>query len=512
MFFKQKIDLKAVFKSTGLLLLVPGLMAFFCLPLCLIFGEFFALIPFALTGIIAVCIGCLLYKLCAKVKTTHLWEAMLAAALGWLFSPLFAAIPYIWISHYHQASWDNNSALLAMSSPLNAFFEAFSGFTSTGLSMISQPQKLPYVLQFWRAFTQWVGGVGLIVFVISFLEPYHKEYRLFYAETRSKELGKSLIESGRMIWFIYFIYTVFFIIVLSLVQMPVWEAICHTMTGISTGGFTILEGSFSHYSSLIKIVTIVMMTMGAVSFTVHYKVLFEKDFKILWKNVQHVLLWILFILGSIGTLLLTFPYFSAIDAAFQWVSAMGTCGFSTKNLTIISPLAKLVLIIGMILGGSTGSTVGGIKIRRIIHLAQAIILRIKSFTKEKEEEILKETKTDEPTGVKLPPGHKTERLYEASVLFVLWIFSIVTGWFMLSLALPNVAGIDLLFDVTSAMGNVGLSSGIVGADLTVSAKYILMFIMWLGRLEIIPVLVLFLSPFVLFSKRSVSSQKKTKKN
>lgn len=155
----------------------------------------------------------------------------------------------------------------------------------------------------------------------------------------------------------------------------------------------------------------------------------------------------------------------------------------------------------MIIEGATGSNVGGVKIRRIIYLAQAILLRIKSFTTSKEVVILKETKKDEPTGVALPKGHKTERLYEASVLFILWIFSIVIGWFLMSLALPDKKGIDLLFDVSSAMSNVGLSSGITGPDLTFYPKVILIFLMWLGRLEIIPILILFLSPFVAFSKK-----------
>jgi len=501
MFFHQKIDLKAVIGNAGLLLFVPAMMAFCSIPISLFFKEYFAILPFLFTGIVNFLLGFVFYKLCFRPKKIHLWDAMLSAALGWLLCPIVSAVPYIWVSYLVEGTKLASSGTKFMMIPLNAFFETFSGFTSTGLSMIKEPQLLPYSLQWWRAFTEWVGGVGLIVFVLSFMEPLHKEFRLFYAETRSKELGKSLIETGRMIWLIYIIYTIVFGLLFWLFGMPLWESICHSMTGISTGGFTVSANSFADYTPMIKSLTVLVMLAGAMSFSIHHKILFEKDFMIAWRNIQNRLLYLFAIVGALFVYFLAFPYFTFLDAVFQWVSSLGTCGFSTMNLTLLHPIVKIFLVIGMIIGGASGSTVGGIKIRRLIYLWQAVVLRLRSFTVQKEKKVLKESSKSEPTGVDLPEGHKTERLYEASVLFALWITSIAFGWFWLSYILPQKNGIDLLFDVSSAMSNVGLSAGITGPELPVMGKIILMFLMWLGRLEIIPILILLLSPIVAFARK-----------
>lgn len=501
MFFRQKIDLKAIVGNAGMLLYVPSLMTFCSLPIALFFKEYFAIIPLLITGIVTFLLAYIFYRVCFRPKEIHLWDAMLSAALGWIFCPLFGTIPYLWISYSLVSNGESNSALEALSTPLNAFFETFSGFTSTGLTMIKEPSKLPHILQWWRAFTQWVGGVGLIVFVISFLHPSEAESRLFYAETRYKELGKSLLESGRMIWLIYTIYSLIFIGLFFITGMPLWESICHTLSAISTGGFTISSHSFAEYSPLIKRSTIVLMVIGAMSFTIHYKLLFERDFSSLWKDIQNRILYIFFVIGSILVYLFAFPYFDFLDATFQWVTSLATCGFSTKNLSVLHPLVKVFLVVGMVIGGSSGSTVGGIKIRRVIYLWQAIILRLKSFTLKKEKKVLEESKLFEPTGVDLPEGHKTERLFEASILFTLWMFSLAIGWILLSLFLPNLNGVDLLFEVSSALSNVGLSIGIVGPEISAAAKFVFIFIMWMGRLEVIPILILFLSPFVALSKK-----------
>lgn len=493
-FLKQKIHLKPILGNIGLILHVPALMAFFTLIIGIIFGEIFALIPFLTMGVICLIVAQVLFYFFYQPKIILLWDAMISCALSWLICPFFAAIPFYWI-----ANISSEIGVIPLRDPLNAFFEAFSGFTSTGLTMIKKPSALPHVLQWWRAFSEWIGGVGLIAIVLSFVEPKHEDYQLFYAETRSKDFKGHLLQTIRNIWFMYVTYTLMIAILFFLFGMPLWASICHSLSGISTGGFSINDNSFVNYSFSIHMIAILAMSLGAISFSMHQKLLYQKKIFCFFKNEQNLLFIIFLISGSLFLYLISD---STISSIFQWTSSLGTCGFYSINLSHVSASYKHFLIIGMIIGGCSGSTVGGIKIRRVIYLFQAIKVRLKSFTLQKEKR-LKLYQTDQekaPSGVLLPKGHKTERLYEASVLFTLWICTLVIGWFLLNNLIHGENSLDLLFDAASALSNVGLSSGITNSDLFWGSKIVLIMLMWLGRLEIIPILVLVLSYPLILSK------------
>jgi trk system potassium uptake protein TrkH len=487
-----KAETQTVIRNTGLLLHIPGGMALLSLPICLIFKEFYCILPFLVTVIISFAIGQLLYRLFRKKAETHLREAMLTVALSWGLIPIIGAIPFLLT--VSQSSPDIPLTVLGFNNPWNAFFEAFSGFTSTGLSMAVFPSKLPYSLQWWRSFMEWIGGVGVIVLILSILEPSLSNYKLYSAEGRNTNLADSVTDTVRWIWKIYLLYTIISIILLRVAGMPWWDAINHGMTGISTGGFSIKDNSIGSYDPIIQIATIMIMTAGAISFYIHSKLIKERRISVLWSDSQHRLFWLILFFGILvlawenrqfeGRILI-------LDTIFQWVSALGTCGFNTVKIQDWSAAAKLILSIGLFTGAAAGSTAGGLKLSRVVSLAKGIVWRIKRILNQPDGSF--DYKID---GQKLTEEEANNRVQGAAVLAVFWMSLIVLGTIILvHFAKPIYTLSDVIFEVTSALGGVGLSTGITDPLLHWAGKLVLMMFMWMGRLEVIPVVILLTSLF-----------------
>ncbi|MCB1072814.1 MAG: TrkH family potassium uptake protein [Chlamydiia bacterium] len=505
LFFKQKINWQAIVGQVGLLFHVPATMAAATLIIGLIYHEWFSLLPFGALTLFSLVVGQLMYRLPHRAKAAHLWEAMIIAGISWLLCSFLAAIPFYWISHICLKSGVDSEVLKVFSVPINALFEAFSGFTSTGLTMMQQEGPFPYVLQWWRSFLQWIGGLGLIVLILALTHLNKQGFELYYAEARSEKMTKNIEGTAHWILGIYLIFTCIGLILFFASGMSLWDAINHAMTVIATGGFTLTKNNFQGYSLTIQVIAIFMMIIGAMSFAVHYRVIREKEFGILWKSMQHRLLYFFAIGGGFLVLFLNIwngIYIHWIHPFFEWISALTTCGYSTMKLSLFSPMAKLFLIMGMFVGGATGSTAGGLKIKRLIYLVSGVLLRLLSITPKKEKAITKKRDKiiEEPPGVVLPATEKSERLVTAEVLFTLWASTLFLAWFLILHYVPKGRALDALFEVTSAMSNVGLSSGIVSPDLPTFAKVIFMFLMWVGRLEIIPALVLVLTIPMIFKR------------
>ena len=183
-------------------LFIPAFMAFTTALIGIIFKEYFCILPLVIIGSINLILAYLLYRFCLEPKKIHLWDSMISVALGWFFCPLFGALAYIFVAKaaLYVAPSD---AIVALIKPINALFESFSGFTSSGLTMLDKVSKLPHTLQWLRSFQQWAGGVGLIIFVLSLIEPNIEEYQLYCTETKSKGFNKSILKTTRSIIFIY---------------------------------------------------------------------------------------------------------------------------------------------------------------------------------------------------------------------------------------------------------------------------------------------------------------------
>lgn len=505
--FRQKINWPAIVGQVGLLLHVPAGMAVTAFAIGLIFQEWFALIPFGVVAASSFAIGQILFWSTKGAKAGHLWDAMVIAGLGWLVCSLICSIPFIWISHIQLSSGVESEVLKVFRNTVNALFESVSGFTSTGLTMMQREGPFPHVLQWWRSMLEWVGGLGLIVFILALGHLNKGGYQLYYAEARSEKMTRNIHQTALWICGIYSIFTVIALGLFLGLSMDPWDALNHALTVVSTGGFTVSQTNFHGYSTAIQIVAMFMMLIAAISFAIHYRVIREGELSALIKDSQHRLLYVL-AFGGGGLVLLLNAWNGLkghqVEAFFEWVSALTTCGFSAMNLALFPPMVKLLLVMGMFVGGATGSTVGGLKLRRLIYLVSGVVLRVFAITTSKEKYTSKSSseKGEGPPGVDLPHSAKSERLFTAEVLFSLWASTLFLGWFLILKWVPSGHALDALFEVTSAMSNVGLTSGIVQPEIPVCGKWIFIFLMWMGRLEIIPAIILLLTLPITFIRRS----------
>ena len=480
-------DLRIVLGDLGLLSLVVAFMAAASMAVAGIFREWFALGPLGLTVGVAVLVWAAFYWPFRRAGETQLRHGLLVAAMGWLLVASLGALPLYLVSLQL-----GGGLLFPYADFTSAFFESVSGFTGTGLTMALRPDLLPKTLQWWRSLMEWIGGMGVIVLMITILAgPGMSAATLYYAEARAEKIHPSVRSTVRTMWWIFGLYTALSGLAFFIAGTPPWEAINHAMTAVATGGFSLWPDSLGHYRSLgVEIVAILSMVVGAISFVVHYQMLLNGP-QVLWRDLQTrwLLLGLVFGTGILGLMLLRLlPAALALrTAAFQYVSAMTCTGFQTTDLARWTEAGKFLLTVGMVVGGAAGSTAGGIKVLRLAILANGVRWQIRRLLS--------------PPDAVIPCRLGTEcysaeeiyrRMAQAAALFFLWIGLLVAGAFFLAQFYPpgRFTLADFLFEVASAQGNVGLSVGITHPDMPTLAKLLLSFHMWVGRLEIIPVLIL----------------------
>ncbi len=476
-------NLKIILRDTGQILIIVGIASFFVNIVGIIFKEIDYIKWFILMSFIFLLVGYIFSILGKTDYETRVRHAMITAALCWIILSMVSAIPFCLIPDSDGLKLDYLSAL----------FEGTAGWSGTGLSMYSQPSKLPHILQFWRSFSQWIGSAGIIVLAIVVLfRPGSAAFALYKSEGREEKIRPSVISTAKIIWVIYLFYTVIGIIILFLLRMPLWEAINHGMTAIATGGFSIRDDSLVSYSSPVKFVIIILMIFGATSFFAHYELLYRKIKKFI-KDMQVQAMFLIILIGLI--ILPIIGKVNFFESAFQFISAITTTGFSTANIANWSENAKFLLSLAMIIGGAAGSTAGGIKLIRLVLLFKGAGWKLKKAFlparsafpyKFGRDFLLKE--------------EAMEILGEASVISFLWIILIISGSLIVSSSTGQTL-INSFFEVCSAQGGVGLSVGITNLGMAGIAKFMLILNMWIGRLEIIPFLVLLRSIFQFISGR-----------
>lgn len=461
----------------GLTLLVAGGILILPVPLALFFGEAELIPYFIAPAIVAIVVGYVLFRR-FKRKDLVFGEAMVIAALGWLIVPLFGSVPFIFSSGL---------------SPVEAYFESMSGFTTTGLTMfkMSGPGMIEAskTILVWRSLTQWIGGIGVMVLFLSAVLGAGKVAKALYTAEggggRTGPGGRRLPEatvksSAKSVWKIYVFYTVLAVLILCSAGMPLFESVNHAMTALATGGFSVTSDSFASYSSLILIVTLFPMIVGAINFAMHRRV-FEGNWKALFKSSEFKLM---FFLIGVSTLILALSM-NWVDALFSSVTASTTVGFSSVNVITgeaWSSLQKSILIILMIVGGGFGSTAGAIKLIRTVILIMALYW------------LVKRALLPERAVIPFKIGGKvfTEGEILQSAVFIFAYFVLLTAGSIITMAaIPSASAIDCIFDSVSAQGTVGLSAGVTGPSMPLIVKITYILQMWIGRLEVIPVITLF---------------------
>ncbi|MHC1605705.1 MAG: TrkH family potassium uptake protein [Candidatus Methanofastidiosia archaeon] len=479
------LDLKLIFKHLGSILQGLGIVTIIPALLCYFYPEESAYIPyFVFPGLVFFIVGWALSKIKVDMHV-QIRHAMMISSLAWLSAALVGSIPFIFISKLGF---------------IDAYFEAMSAWTGTGLTMFSgnlSVETLPNVLLFWRSLQQWTGGIGVIlVAMIVLIRPGVAAAKLYAAEARAEKIKPTFVGTVKIIWKIYFLYTVIGIALFYLIGMPIFDSINHCMTGIGTGGMSLKDGSIAYYNSFnIELVAIFLMTLGAINFTIHYKAFFKGRIKSFFRDVQvralFIITGIFFLLITFNLSELYFPFEAARKSIFQAFSAITCCGFSTDVLSNWPEMSRLFLILLMICGGGAGSTAGAIKLVRVVVVFKTLWNQIKRALLPR----------NAVTSIKIGKATFTDKDVSEALLFtIVYLLFLAVGSFIL-MGLGSGA-VNSLFEMASAQGNVGLSVGITSTFLHPIGKFTLIIGMWMGRLEIIPTLVFLANAVMLPARRS----------
>jgi trk system potassium uptake protein TrkH len=443
----------------GLAMVPLAIIALPTVAISLWFGDWAVAAGLAVPGLLGVggLLGFRYVKQSMRRRTTG---GKRIVALAWLVAAFACAAPFITAASLDAEATETTRTYAA---PVAALFESMSGLTSTGLTMTPDARELPMSLQFWRSILQWLGGVGILYLVVTVVgqvrPPSHREQD--EADSEVGEPSNDREPTGRTLaktWLVYGILTLACIAGLWANGAPLWDAINLGQTTIATGGFALEPDSLASYPYAVQVVAMIGTILGALSFFVLRPLVLEGDWRAPWRDRQ--VFWLVGLLLTLTAAVAMIGELSMWDAAFQVVSATGTCGFATASVGGL-PLTMLLLVAAMFIGGSAGSTAGGLKIGRLRRLLRLAIGR----------------KTEHAM-----PDEPTIALLRISVAFVV---TLPLGVITLGLTVPTASWIELLFETTSALCTVGLTSGLTGPDLPAAAKLVLVVLMWLGRLEII---------------------------
>lgn len=473
----NRTDLMIVGRNSGKLMVGIGILCLIPIFVDLIYFEFNALyfiIPALISmGVGVVCIKGLDKYSSHKIRLKH---GMIISSIAWLWACIICALAM---------------SLVTGINIIDCSFETMSALTGSGITIFQNVEALPQSILFFRALQQWVGGLGVVVMIIGVLtKPGTTSSKLYQSEAREERIKPSIKATLKQTIKIYLIYTVAGIILYLLAGMPLFDSVCTTFSIISTGGMSIKNANIGYYHNhLIYFITIVLMILGATSFLVHYKVIKTRG-----KSLIHDLQFkVMICLIGISTVVLYFvSHIVPIELLFTVVSAATTTGASVQGTEVMTTWPSFVIIVLMALmtiGGSSGSTVGALKLFRVITFVKGAYKHIR--------EILS------PEGRVIPMQISGQKLSEKAVAqsgnyITLYMLCVLFTWSLF--CLYGHDPFKSLFDTMSIQGNVGLGLGEISHTLETPLKAISMFNMWTGRLEIYPVLISLRAIFEIFKR------------
>ena len=459
-----------VFNLQAIFMVLPVLTA-------MVYGEkdifaFFAAI------VVCLVIGLPLTRKKPTNKVFYIKDGCVAVAMSWIVLSITGAIPFVLSG--------------AIPHPIDAIFETVSGFTTTGASILTEVESLPRSILFWRSFSHWIGGMGVLVFLLSLLPlagGYHMN--LMRAESPGPSISKlvpKVQSTAKILYSIYLGMTVLQIIFLLLGRVPLFDTLCITFGSAGTGGFGIKNDSLGSYSTYCQVVTTIFIILFCVNFSAYYLIL-TKKFKAAF-HIEEIRYYFGIILAAIILIAInTRHMFSGFaqafqQSAFQVGSIITTTGYSTTDFNQWPALSKTILVLLMFIGACAGSTGGGIKVSRIVLLLKAAR---KEFQLYLHPNAVKKIKMDQKT---VP--HETLR----STNIFLSVYLVIFCASVLLISLDNFDLITNFTSVAATLNNIGPGLEIVGpmgnfSSFSYLSKSVLIFDMLAGRLEIFPLLLLF---------------------
>ena len=483
----QDINMAIVLRTQGLLLLIEA--AFMLLPLGIswLFDEPTALRAFIYSVLITGGAGAAMaFGIKPRSTSMHKREGLMLTAIIWVFFSLFGMLPYLFSDTFNNVT--------------DAFFETMAGFTTTGSSVIRYVEEIPKGVLFWRAMTQWIGGMGIILFTLAVIPMLNQKggIALFNAEVTGithERLRPRVSQTAKDLWLIYIGLTVALTLLLYAGPMEWFDAVCHAMTTTSTGGYSTKNIGLDYWqSSYVFSVVIVFMFIGGISFSLIAATM-RGNFKRLTNN--NTLRW--YCMTTIITTVVIVVYMAykgfldthvdrMVYGAFDTLSAITSTGFSTFDYEDSGDFVTVILMMMMFFGGMAGSTSGGAKLDRLIVLL-----------KSSANEFYRVLHTNSVRAVHIDgkpvPNHVVSKVYTFFAVYIAIIM--VVALYLTFFGLPVF---DAIYTSMSAISNVGIGHGVTGANgswvaLHPAAKWVLAFEMMVGRLELFTVLVIFTRSF-----------------
>ncbi len=478
------MNFRVIAKYMGKILMFEGAFMAQAIPLAIYYKEYDSLMPFVWAVLACETVGSCLSKVKQDNRGIYAKEGYVSVALGWVILSAFGTIPFILSGE--------------IPSFIDAFFEVVSGFTTTGSSILTDVEAMSNSMLYWRSFTHWVGGMGVLVFMMAIVPMSNTKgggegLQLMRAESPGPTVGKmtpTLRETARVLYSIYIGMTVALIIILILTGMPVLDSFLTAYGTAGTGGFGIKADSMAGYSYLTQFVVAVGMMLFGINFSIYYLVL-NKKFGLAAKNEE--LRGYLGII-AVSTLLIFLNIVSSyenkgialLDSFFSVSTVITTTGFATANFDLWPELSRFILVAIMISGASAGSTGGGVKVSRLIILLKTIKREISAVI--------------HPNRVKAvmmdgkPVGETVVR--NTLAYFAVYWFIAVGSMFMLAL-IDGFNSETTITAVMACLNNIGPGLNMVGPAGNFSmfsplSKIILSLDMLIGRLEIWPMMLLFM--------------------
>lgn len=478
------VKFKIILNILGKLLVGESFFLFLSLIVSLIYGESDSL-AFLKAGLITLVVGSLSYLTSKGVKKDlGKREGYIIVSLVWVVFSIFGCLPYLFSG--------------AIPNVTNAFFETMSGFTTTGSSILNNIEELPHGILFWRSLTQWMGGMGIIVMFLAILPTLGIGGReLFVAEVPGPapdKLTPRIKETARNLWGLYMLFTLIQTVMLFAGGMTFFDAINHSLTTMATGGYSTKQASVGFFTSpYLQYVIIFFMFVAGTNFTLSYAVITGKATKI-FKDEEFRFYTIVVLFFS---LVIAIGLFAAgnisgeqafRDSLFTVVSIITTTGYATADYLLWTPFLGMLIFVLFFVGGSAGSTGGGVKVVRILLLFKNSFYELKRLV--------------HPNAV-IPIRYNKHVVDQKTVTNILAFFVFYVIIFMISSILMSLWTPDIysaFSAVATTLGNIGPGFGEVGPmenfyKLPNLAKWFLAFLMMLGRLELFTVLVLFSPSF-----------------
>lgn len=436
------------------------------------------LFAFLISMVICLVVGVPLTFKKPRNKVFYTKDGCVAVALSWFALCIFGAIPFVISS--------------SIPNPIDALFETVSGFTTTGSSILTDVEVLPHCILIWRSFTHWIGGMGVLVFLLSLLPlagGYHMN--LMKAESPGPSVSKlvpKVQDTAKILYTIYIGMTLLQIVLLLLGRIPLFDTLCISFGTAGTGGFGIVNDSMGSYSVYCQVITTIFMILFGVNFSAYYLVLTKKFMQAF--KFEEVRYYFGIILAAI--VIITFNTSHLFrnlgeafqQAAFQVGSIITTTGFSSTDFNQWPALSKTILVLLMFVGACAGSTGGGLKVSRILILCKAAK---KEFQLYLHPNAVKKIKMDDKT-----IGHNILRSTNIYLTLYLIIFAVS----VLLISLDNFDLVTNFTAVTATLNNIGPGLEIAGPmgnfySFSYFSKCVMIFDMLAGRLEIFPLMLLF---------------------